>query len=254
MAQVQPDVLCLQETKLADDAFPALTFQALGYESAHHGFGPVERRGHPEQGRASTTWSTGFDDDDAPDPDARLVWATCGGVRVASAYVPNGRALTDDHYQYKLAWLARLRALLDATGRPGRDRWPSAATSTSPPTTATCGTRPSSSTPPTSARPSARRCADIEEWGLSRRLPAPLRRAAACSRGGTTGPATSTRARACASTWSWPRPPLAERSTSVAHRPQRPQGQVAQRPRAGGRRLRPLTPAAWADGQSMAGR
>ena len=41
------------------------------------------------------------------DPEARLLWATCGGVRVASAYVPNGRSLDDDHYAYKLAWLAK---------------------------------------------------------------------------------------------------------------------------------------------------
>ena len=39
LADIQPDVLCLQETKLADDAFPALTFAALGYEGAHHGQG-----------------------------------------------------------------------------------------------------------------------------------------------------------------------------------------------------------------------
>ena len=45
--------------------------------------------------------------------DARLVWATCGGIRVASAYVPNGRALDDDHYRYKLEWLARLRGELE---------------------------------------------------------------------------------------------------------------------------------------------
>jgi len=117
VGQVQPDILCMQETKLADDAFPALTFQALGYESAHHGFG--QWNGVAILSRVGIDDVVdGFDDEEAPDPDARLLWATCGGVRVASAYVPNGRSLDDDHYQYKLSWLARLRDLLDRRGDP----------------------------------------------------------------------------------------------------------------------------------------
>jgi len=108
-----PDVLCLQETKLADTAFPAMAFQALGYESAHHGEGRwngvaiLSRVGLDDV-------VAGFTDDREPDSDARLLWATCDGVRVASVYVPNGRSLEDDHYQYKLDWLDRLRGHLDA--------------------------------------------------------------------------------------------------------------------------------------------
>jgi exodeoxyribonuclease-3 len=114
VAQTQPDVLCMQETKLADDAFPALAFEALGYESAHHGQGRwngvaiISRVGLDDV-------VAGFADDDEPDPEARLIWATCGGVRVASVYVPNGRSLEDDHYRYKLAWLERLRRVLDSS-------------------------------------------------------------------------------------------------------------------------------------------
>jgi exodeoxyribonuclease III len=119
VAQVQPDVLCLQETKLADDAFPALTFSALGYESAHHGQGQWNGVAILSKVGIDAVVD-GFDDDQPADRDARLLWATCGGVRVASAYVPNGRALDDDHYQYKLSWLARLRALLDTRGDPTR--------------------------------------------------------------------------------------------------------------------------------------
>jgi len=117
LAQVQPDVLCMQETKLAEDAFPALAFQALGYESAHHGEGRwngvaiVSRVGLDDV-------VAGFGDADEPDPEARLIWATCGGVRVASAYVPNGRDLENDHYQYKLRWLERLRGVLDSRYDP----------------------------------------------------------------------------------------------------------------------------------------
>jgi exodeoxyribonuclease-3 len=117
LADSQPDVVCLQETKLADGAFPALAFAALGYEAAHHGEGRwngvaiLSRVGLDDV-------VPGFADGAPPDPEARLLTATCGGVRVMSAYVPNGRALDNDHYRYKLEWLERLRAHLDAVADP----------------------------------------------------------------------------------------------------------------------------------------
>jgi exodeoxyribonuclease-3 len=120
IATVEPDVVVLQETKLADDNFPALTFAAMGYETAHHGLNQwngvaiLSRVGIEDV-------VAGFDDGAPPDPDARIVWATCGGIRVASAYVPNGRSLDDDHYRYKLEWLARLRADLDRAHTPSQD-------------------------------------------------------------------------------------------------------------------------------------
>jgi exodeoxyribonuclease III len=118
LVECQPDVICLQETKLADTAFPTMAFSALGYESAHHGEGRwngvaiLSRVGLDDV-------VAGFGDGAPADPEARLVTATCGGVRVMSVYVPNGRALDHDHYQYKLAWLERLLAHLDATADPG---------------------------------------------------------------------------------------------------------------------------------------
>ncbi len=117
LADSQPDVVCLQETKLADGAFPALAFAALGYEAAHHGEGRwngvaiLSRVGLDDVVH-------GFADDAPPDPEARLLTATCGGVRVMSVYVPNGRALDNDHYRYKLEWLERLRGHLDAVAAP----------------------------------------------------------------------------------------------------------------------------------------
>jgi exodeoxyribonuclease III len=117
LVENQPDVVCLQETKMTDEVFPHQAFEQLGYESAHHGEGRwngvaiLSRVGLDEV-------VAGFEDDDAPDVDARLLWATCGGVRVASAYVPNGRALDHDHYRYKLAWLERLRENLSARYEP----------------------------------------------------------------------------------------------------------------------------------------
>lgn len=116
LVDVAPDVVCLQETKLADAAFPALAFQALGYESAHHGEG--RWNGVAILSRVGlTAVETGFGPDD-PDPEARLLWATCDGIRVASAYVPNGRALDHEHYRYKLEWLANLRSQLAASLAP----------------------------------------------------------------------------------------------------------------------------------------
>ncbi len=113
LQEVQPDIVLLQETKLADDAFPALAFGALGYDTAHHGQGQwngvaiLSRVGIDDV-------VTGFADGGGPDPDARLVTATCGGIRISSVYVPNGRSLDHEQYDYKLAWLGRLRDHLDA--------------------------------------------------------------------------------------------------------------------------------------------
>jgi len=117
ITQQQPDVLCLQETKQADEKFPAAAFADLGYQSAHHGEGRwngvalISRVGLTDVTRGFAT----------PEDEhgARCVAATCGGVRVYSVYVPNGRSLDSEFYGYKLAWLARLRAVLDAAHGPG---------------------------------------------------------------------------------------------------------------------------------------
>ena len=119
LAYAQPDVVCLQETKLSDATFPHMAFSALGYESVHHGFGQwngvaiLSRVGieDPVYGFAETLEA---------DTDSRLITATCGGVRILSVYVPNGRALDDPHYQYKLSWLDRLRHHLDLTADPNQ--------------------------------------------------------------------------------------------------------------------------------------
>jgi exodeoxyribonuclease-3 len=110
--QRQPDVVCLQETKLADTTFTALLGQELadrGYAVAHHG--EVQWNGVAILSRAGLAdvvpgiaGAPGF-----PRPEARAVAATCGGIRVHSVYVPNGRVPDSDHYRYKLAWLAALR-------------------------------------------------------------------------------------------------------------------------------------------------
>jgi exodeoxyribonuclease-3 len=117
LADVQPDVVCMQETKIADDAFPALTFGALGYEAAHYGQGQWNGVAILSKVGISDVVSNFADGEDA-DPDARIISARCGGILVTSVYVPNGRSLDNDHYQYKLRWLARLRRHVAALATP----------------------------------------------------------------------------------------------------------------------------------------
>ena len=101
LADVEPDIVCMQETKLADEAFPALAFEALGYESVHHGEGRWNGVAILSKVGLDDV-VIGFADGADPDAEARVVTATCGGITVVDVYVPNGRALDSDHYQYKL--------------------------------------------------------------------------------------------------------------------------------------------------------
>ncbi|WP_156758590.1 exodeoxyribonuclease III [Actinokineospora pegani] len=107
-----PDVVCLQETKLTDEAFLALLADDLaerGYQVASHGQGQwngvalLSRVGLDDVVRG-LPGGPGF-----PQQEARAVSAVCGGARVWSVYVPNGREPDSDHYRYKLEWLAALR-------------------------------------------------------------------------------------------------------------------------------------------------
>jgi exodeoxyribonuclease-3 len=113
LEQAGPDVACLQETKVAADAFPVDAVAPLGYEVAHHGEGRwngvavLSRVGLDDVVRGLS------DDPGFPDPattEARTIAATCGPVRVRSVYVPNGRTPEDPHYAYKLRWLTALQA------------------------------------------------------------------------------------------------------------------------------------------------
>ena len=110
--QRRPDVVCLQETKIDDAAFEAL----LGAELAERGY-VAAAYGEPRWNGVAILSRVGLDDvtigipdgPGFPDQEARAVSATCGGVRVHSVYVPNGREPDSDHYHYKLSWLAALR-------------------------------------------------------------------------------------------------------------------------------------------------
>jgi len=102
----EPDVLCLQETKVEDDSFPAEPFGDLGYDLVH--FGQPTYNGVAILTREPfTDVERGFGRDDL-DEQARFVAATVGGVHVASVYVPNGQSVDSDKFVYKLAWLGGL--------------------------------------------------------------------------------------------------------------------------------------------------
>jgi len=115
LGERQPDVVCLQETKLADAAFDEL----LGGELAARGYA-VARHGETQWNGVAILSRAGLDDvvtgipgaPGFPHAEARAVSATCGGIRVHCVYVPNGRTPDSEHYEYKLAWLAALQKLV----------------------------------------------------------------------------------------------------------------------------------------------
>ena len=137
LAERQPDVLLMQETKFADQAAPTMAFGMAGYELAHHGqgrwngvaiasrvgiedvvtnFGDGPVRESPvvepiaEAVEAEASLATS--------DEARMISARCGGVRVVSIYAPNGRALDTPFYRAKLAWFDRLLRWLRETCDP----------------------------------------------------------------------------------------------------------------------------------------
>ncbi len=115
LEQRRPEVACLQETKLADEAFGELLGEELarrGYELALHGEAQwngvaILSRVGLEDVQRGLPGAPGF-----PHPEARAVSATCAGIRVHCVYVPNGRTPDSEHYRYKLAWLQALRELV----------------------------------------------------------------------------------------------------------------------------------------------
>ena len=234
MEEFQPDVLCLQETKLRRRRLPGHGLRLLGLRRRAPRRGAVERRGHRQPGGRRRR------SDPASD-----------GRRPRRRGPPADRALRGrprDH---------GLRAQRpDPRRRPVRSRswpgwpacrpsWPSASTrrSTRSSCAATLNIAPDDRDvydpaalrrhhPHQRARAGRlRRASSTGGWST---CSGSATTQAACTRGGTTVPATSTRARACASTTCWPPPPLAERAAGRPHRPERPQGREAVGPRAGG--------------------
>jgi exodeoxyribonuclease III len=113
----QPDVVCLQETKVEDSLFPRVPFMELGYQVALHGTKGYAGVATLTKGSKPAQIQLGFADAPA-DKHPRILACSYQGVRIYNLYVPNGTALGSDAFTYKLEWLARLRAELDAKFSP----------------------------------------------------------------------------------------------------------------------------------------
>jgi exodeoxyribonuclease III len=110
LAETKPDIVCLQETKCADELFPELALDSVGYRSAFHGqksYNGVAILSKTELRDVRSSLC-----DQIEDPQARVIAATIGEVRVFSIYAPNGQAMGSPAYDYKLQWYARLRSCL----------------------------------------------------------------------------------------------------------------------------------------------
>ncbi len=136
LERAQPDVLLMQETKLADDDAPLLPFRAIGYDLLHHGEGrwngvaiasrvPIDGAsvvtnygdGPVRNSAAGSTRDFAQEDPD-PFDEARMLSAVVGGIRFVSLYAPNGRMVGSATYAGKLAWFGRLRRWLGETALP----------------------------------------------------------------------------------------------------------------------------------------
>lgn len=105
----EPDILCMQETKMSDQAFPHAAFAERGYFSAHHGLSAWNGVAIVSKGALEDVDTSGVDLSFESVAQARCISGRTLGLRVFSLYVPNGRAVGDPHFLYKLEWLAALR-------------------------------------------------------------------------------------------------------------------------------------------------
>lgn len=114
----KPDVLGIQETKVADKEFPREAFEKAGWKLAlcgqktYNGVCFVSRR--PLE-TACTSFADGIED-----TQARLIAARLGDVHIINVYVPQGSEVGSDKFRYKLEWLGRLRAYLDKHYKPSQ--------------------------------------------------------------------------------------------------------------------------------------
>ncbi len=114
LSSTQPDIVCLQETKCTDEQFPVLDLKAAGYHSVFHGQKSyngvaIVSKLEPSEVRVALC--------DEEDPQARVIAATIGGLRVYSIYAPNGQAVGSPAHDYKMRWYERLRNCLERGNR-----------------------------------------------------------------------------------------------------------------------------------------
>ncbi len=108
LAQTQPDVLAIQETKLTDDKFPLDEIRAAGYQALFHGQKTYNGVAILSRQGLANSW-TGLSDGQA-----RVITASVGDLRIICAYVVNGQALGSEKFAYKLSWLEELHTRVEA--------------------------------------------------------------------------------------------------------------------------------------------
>lgn len=180
--RASPDVVCVQEVKCAEDAFPFDPLGELGYAAAVHAAGRwngvaiLSRVGLADV-RRDLADEPGFLDDGAllSAPQQRAVGATCGGVRVWSVYVPNGREVGHPHYTYKLEWLAALRDTATAELAGRTSPWAVLGDFNIAPTDADVWDPARFATSTHVTAPERQALADLEQAGLTEVLPRPLK-------------------------------------------------------------------------------
>jgi exodeoxyribonuclease-3 len=119
LEETKPHIVCLQETKCTDEQFPELALRSIDYYSAFHGeksYNGVAILSKTELREVRPSLC-----DEAEDPQARVIAATVGDIRIFSIYAPNGQAVGSAAYDYKLKWYARLRNCLTNEFDAGRD-------------------------------------------------------------------------------------------------------------------------------------
>jgi exodeoxyribonuclease III len=109
---VKPDVVCMQETKCTDDKFPLLIFQERGYQCQLFGQQTYNGVAILTRDTCDTT-HRGYPGDDAT-AQSRLITTTVNGINIVNVYIPNGQAVGSEKFEFKLAWMRRLREFFDA--------------------------------------------------------------------------------------------------------------------------------------------
>ncbi len=116
LAENEPDILAIQETKVEDDKFPASDFEDLGYHLALNGQKSWNGVALLSRSPLSAVVK-GFEDELFPN-DARIIAAQIDGINIVNTYVPNGNAVGNEKWAYKMRWLERFRTFLDQRFRP----------------------------------------------------------------------------------------------------------------------------------------
>ena len=123
--QVNPDVLCLQETKVIDNDFPIKPFEALGYEviafgqKSYNGVAIISKIAPENVNKGFSGYLGNQNDVNKFEDQKRLITADINGVKIINVYVPNGSALNSEKFDYKINWLNCLSSFLDKQEKKG---------------------------------------------------------------------------------------------------------------------------------------